>query len=203
VPTVPPDVDALVLRCMQKRPADRYASMRELADACETVLARVSAVDLAARSGAGVLPTVAADTVPPTPARRRALWIAGMALAVVGGIGIAFAVAGRTPHLAAPASATPAVTPPTPTPTPPAPTPAPPTPPVESAAPTAAVTTPATDPQPMTVVPTAPPTPATTPATTSSTTTPPPKHTATPTKPRPHAPKTTKGSDSEDLYGDR
>ncbi len=57
---VPPDLEAVVLRCMRKRPEDRYSSMEELADA----IVQASGVERGAswRPAATSLPPPALDT---------------------------------------------------------------------------------------------------------------------------------------------
>ncbi len=91
-PGLPPALDALCLRCLQKEPADRFPSMEALADALDRFLA----------GGGG----------PPPRRAGRALAAGGLALAVIGaGVGVALRAApgpvdSPPPEVATVASAT-------------------------------------------------------------------------------------------------
>ena len=95
-PAVPEAVEALIERALQKKPADRYQAMSELAQATEDLWRHASAeerhalftplpgkVRVAAEAAAPTLPVAAEMTVPPgKPARRRVWWpLAGIAVA--------------------------------------------------------------------------------------------------------------------------
>jgi len=138
-PGLPPEVDALVLRCLAKNASDRYASGAELAIAIGAMVGSspglgfatpgqsaqyvaAKSTTLSASAGARTSSTVG-------PARSgRGVMFAGIGVVIVGGV-VAFVALKGSDH-AAPVAAAPTPTPPTPTP--PAPTrppPAPPTPP--------------------------------------------------------------------------
>ena len=152
-PEIPPELDALVMRCLAKQPAQRYASGTELAAAIGALLGTTSNVGLMATatsgsqlprahamsgttlsSATGVTPTTGMTQVPPT--RSRGLLIAVVAVVVVGGgiAAVAGSGGGTTPRVASQGSAAApiaprsgVVAPPvavvTPTPTPPPPSP--------------------------------------------------------------------------------
>ena len=79
-PTVPPELTAIVMRCLEKRPADRWQSAEELLRALESI----------ATPGSGTSATSAVPTVVtpahPAPARpgRRAATAVGAAIVVLG-----------------------------------------------------------------------------------------------------------------------
>ncbi|MCE9572323.1 MAG: serine/threonine protein kinase [Deltaproteobacteria bacterium] len=56
---IPPDLDALVLQCLAKAPADRFQTMGELQRACDALLARITA------NGAGAAPLALATPFAP------------------------------------------------------------------------------------------------------------------------------------------
>ena len=110
-PGIPPELDALVMRCLSKEPAQRFASGTELAAAIGALLGSSSNVGLGATATSGSqLPRVHAmsattlssasgvtqATGAPTmaPARSRGLVIGVVAVLVVGGGIAAVAVAG-------------------------------------------------------------------------------------------------------------
>jgi serine/threonine-protein kinase len=115
VPQLPPEIDELVLRCLAKTPDERFATMLELQQTCDAVLALVSrgsARNHSMPSGSTPMPIVIPTPVltpsaPPDasrttlstssgqslggiPRRRLGLWIAAAALA--GGAGATVAV---------------------------------------------------------------------------------------------------------------
>ncbi len=110
VSPLPAGLDELVLRCLAKSPADRFATMLELQQACDAALARITvggAPTLAMPSGPMPMPLPGATTERTvgrnttlgtsagqpsvvTPRRRTGLWV-GLA-ALVGGTGGLFAV---------------------------------------------------------------------------------------------------------------
>jgi serine/threonine-protein kinase len=109
VPSLARDLDTVVARCMAKAPRDRYATMQELAAACDALLARPSAIDLTIHAAGGILPRVTVPAEPPRPTRSKrpaiAIWVGGVVLAASGGIAIAIATAGGA-HSQLPAAAT-------------------------------------------------------------------------------------------------
>jgi len=111
VPHLPPGLDELVIRCLAKPPGDRFATMLELQQACDVILARITvggAVTLAIPSGSmpmlmAVPRTLSHHDAPRTtlssstgqnlvtaPRRRLGMWIVLAALA--GGAGSTVAV---------------------------------------------------------------------------------------------------------------
>ena len=104
-PDIPPEVDALVLRCLAKSPADRYQTMTEVAAATDGVLLRCSGAltshQLAAPVAVNTAPaeptTLGASTgqlVMAVRSRRIGLWIAGALIAGAAAAGIAILVRG-------------------------------------------------------------------------------------------------------------
>jgi eukaryotic-like serine/threonine-protein kinase len=159
VPTVPPAVDQVVLRCLAKDPAQRYQNAIDLANALGMLVTQPP--EMSARMSGHLMPTVAAvhgtpttlssmvgqvpTTAPGTMVvkKKTGLVVAALGVAVVGGIGV-FAVlksssSSSTPQAAEPAAAAAPTPPPapvghsvTPVAEPPAPAPvAAPTPPVD------------------------------------------------------------------------
>ena len=225
VAPLPPGLDELVLRSLAKQPAVRFQTMAELQQACDEILARItagSAQTLAIPSGSMPIPrmpsapevsrtTLGSSTgeriATPPPRRRLGVWIALAALA--GGAGSTVAVltgrSGRANREPVPIAAP--IAPTTPTTTPiaapaaapvatPVPTPVPPPVPPPVAPPVAEVLDAAPAHEPTIAE---PPAPAATP-------TPPPAPTPTrpAAKPRPHKPKTpTNNEPNNELYDDR
>ncbi|HUJ58312.1 MAG TPA: serine/threonine-protein kinase [Kofleriaceae bacterium] len=129
VPSLPPALDAVVLRCLAKAPDARFQSMLELQHACDELLRGITA-GMTPTISATSLPMIAPPAVPVTANARRgrlALWIGVAALATTGGVALALATAGGKPSPAPPAHVTeapvarPVIEPP-PQPPPPAPT---------------------------------------------------------------------------------
>jgi eukaryotic-like serine/threonine-protein kinase len=163
-PHLPPELDPIVARCLAKRPSDRFASMLELQAACDALLASAAPMlqrahtaqskpsfahtTLGSSTGQSV---VRAPSFAP-PRRRIAYWLAGGALAIGAGIGLAFVTASGGPPVVVPAHAAQSVSMPVQAPPPPPPLPAP----QPVAAPTpaidAGVATPAVAPKPHRVV---------------------------------------------------
>jgi serine/threonine-protein kinase len=83
--TVPPGLDALLMRCLQKRPADRPQSAEEILQLLETM----------ATPSAGLAPTAARTMVPPTQARWRRGLLIGAGVAVLAAAAIAVFLLGK------------------------------------------------------------------------------------------------------------
>jgi len=80
-PTVFPDLAAIVMRCLEKRPADRWQSADELLRALESVVT----------PGTGTTSTVAirpGQLAPPAPAPRRGVRTALATAAIIGALGL-------------------------------------------------------------------------------------------------------------------
>jgi serine/threonine-protein kinase len=130
-PGIPPEVDRLVLRCLAKDPAQRFAHGGELATALGDLLAASPQAEALGPYAAYVVapvPTTLSSAVGVSPAqparpRRRAVLV-GLGATAVAGV-LAFAVLGRGPAQASheprpaaiPASAAPVESPPAPPPT--------------------------------------------------------------------------------------
>jgi serine/threonine-protein kinase len=157
-PHLPPELDPIIARCLAKRPSDRFGSMSELQAACDALLA--SAVPTLQRAhtaqpkpsfahttlGSSTGQSLARARSFASPRRRIVWWLAGGALAIGAGVGLAVITASGGPHIIEPAQAARSVTMPVqPPPTlPPAPPPiAAPTPAID-----AGVATPAVAPKP-------------------------------------------------------
>ncbi len=136
-PHLPPELDPIVARCLAKRPSDRFGSMAELQATCDALLAS-AAPTLQRAHTAQSKPSFAHTTLGSstgqslarapsfsTPRRRIAWWLAGGALAIAAGIGLAFVTASGGPHVIEPAQAAQSVTMPVQATPPPIPTPAP------------------------------------------------------------------------------
>jgi serine/threonine protein kinase len=80
-PRVPPELDRIVARCLEKRPDDRFAS-------CDDLIAALSSISLenAGDSSVALPPSNArAETpAPPVPARRRSPWSLAIPLSAAG-----------------------------------------------------------------------------------------------------------------------
>jgi serine/threonine-protein kinase len=99
MPGVPPIVDPLVARCMAKRPDARFATMTEVQQACDALLAQLPAT-MTAPEAPWLQPTIQGERVTTLgtsagqasgqmhPARR-GLWLAAGAAAIVGGVAMA------------------------------------------------------------------------------------------------------------------
>jgi serine/threonine-protein kinase len=207
VPGLSPDIDALVARCMAKSPRERYATMREVADACGALLARPSVMAVTIASPDGLLPRVTVPAEPPAqPTSRRGRLLKWLAVGVVAaGVAtvIALVTAGKAPSVAGAATPSAATVP-----TPPAAS-APPPPPAAATTAAAAPAAPAPSDAAESVASEPPAPPPAAPPPVEHTTAANAKHgaatgrahasNAKPVKPRaPHA-----GSGSTDLYDDR
>ncbi len=86
IPTVPPELDAVVLRALEKDPALRFADAEEFIAALEDVRAFITGDGtggFVARNGAGGIPVRQAP--PPPRRRRRWPWLVLLAVLVAGG----------------------------------------------------------------------------------------------------------------------
>ena len=138
---VPPEVDGLILRCLAKDPAERFASGTELAEAIDACIGRPSIMRVAVRPpsaverppGATTLGASAASaTSPPAAALDRGKLYGAIAALLIAGGATAVAVWPRSspdaPEPPAATAPTPQIAkpPPAPPPPPPAPSPLPP-----------------------------------------------------------------------------
>jgi serine/threonine-protein kinase len=105
-PHLPPEIDGLVLRCLTKSPDQRFATMLEVQQACDAILARRKGSDVAAPMAPATPPGLVATSRTPSlpdatrtmlstsagqsrtavPRRRVGRWLAAIA-ALVGGAG--------------------------------------------------------------------------------------------------------------------
>jgi eukaryotic-like serine/threonine-protein kinase len=116
-PECPPSLEAVILKCLSKKPESRYPSMDELAADLERVRTGqvANAVsEMMARSGGFNVPAdyfkqpnMMVPATPPAPTKKwaRLVWIAGAA-AAVGIVGIIFVISGTTAGTTPPASST-------------------------------------------------------------------------------------------------
>jgi len=118
---IPVIVEEIVMRMLQKKPADRYADMRTLIDAYEAVLGKIASGDAPARKTAvdGLRRPMATptDAVEQLPRNKAPIYVAvGVSVAAVMVLaGVAVTHMKKTPVATAPAAVaatTPAVTPP-------------------------------------------------------------------------------------------
>ncbi|HEY7634335.1 MAG TPA: serine/threonine-protein kinase, partial [Gemmatimonadales bacterium] len=75
-PNVPPGLASLIMRCLEKRPADRWQSAAEVLQALESYATATSGVDVA---GTG-------SVRPSAPARRRAIVLPALGFLVIAGV---------------------------------------------------------------------------------------------------------------------
>ncbi|MFT3765556.1 MAG: serine/threonine-protein kinase [Minicystis sp.] len=106
-PECPPSLEAVILKCLSKKPEARYQSMEELCADIERVRTGQVAnavTEMMARSGGFNVPadyfkqpSVLVPATPPTPQKKwpRTVWIAGAA-AAVGIVGLIFVISGTT-----------------------------------------------------------------------------------------------------------
>lgn len=86
-PTVPPELDGVIARCLRKRPEDRYPTADAVADDLERWLA-----------GEPLPKSVTADAPPPARQRRRRRLVAAALAALLGGVSAGVAYWPRTDH---------------------------------------------------------------------------------------------------------
>jgi eukaryotic-like serine/threonine-protein kinase len=86
--TIPPGVNGVVMRCLEKNPDERFHSARDLAFALREILGASAAF-----SGTGAIPTA----VPAPPPRRRRPWVlAAMLVFAVAGASLLFVIGVRS-----------------------------------------------------------------------------------------------------------
>ena len=141
---VPPAIDAIIARCLEKEPEQRFESMRQLAAAVDGALRSISGVDLARMTPLPTMATGPVELASPPPKR---WWIPVAATGIIAIGAVAVLVALPSKSSPSPPPPPPTVTEPVRSPPPaaasppaPAPTPAPPS--VPAPTPPPAVTSP-------------------------------------------------------------
>jgi serine/threonine protein kinase len=140
-PGLPPAIEGIVLRCLEKNPDDRFASMTELQLACESQLAKISGIGAAtiAISSPPAPPAIttmrgAAGETTPVRTSHRGAWLAAAVTVVAAAAAIVFTLQRSHRDSADPTIAAPVAPAAQPSLPPPAPPPAPPPPPVKAVA---------------------------------------------------------------------
>ncbi|HEX4450834.1 MAG TPA: serine/threonine-protein kinase [Kofleriaceae bacterium] len=114
IPHLPIELDAVVLRCLEKAPGDRFQTMSELQHACDLLIAQLAALSAPTMSSRGYAPSPvyttlglsAGQPLPVSPRRLgRSIVLASIAIAL--GVGAAIATSGHKRLELPPASAQP------------------------------------------------------------------------------------------------